>query len=143
VLGEATIARRPPIWWGSAPFQRGEVALALTAPPAHLHAAIYALRDAAGGLASPPMRGSAGCGTVHAALPGDLAPERVVEVVDAVRTTLTGRGGTCVVLQAPASVLGRVDVWGEVAGADLIARVKAALDPAGRLAPGRLPGRTG
>ena len=37
----------------------------LTAPPAHLHAAIYTLRDAAGGLASPPMRGSAGCGTDH------------------------------------------------------------------------------
>jgi glycolate oxidase FAD binding subunit len=79
---------------------------------------------------------------VQAALPGELAPERVVEVVDAVRTTMTGRGGTCVVLQAPAPVLRQVDVWGEIAGADLIARVKQALDPGGRLAPGRLPGRT-
>jgi glycolate oxidase FAD binding subunit len=143
VLGEATLARRPPMWWGAAPFLPGDVALSLTAPPAHLHAAIYTLRDAAGGLASPPIRGSAGCGTVHAALPPELAPERAIEVIDAVRTTMTGRGGTCAVLQAPPTVLRQVDVWGEVAGADLIARVKAALDPGGRLAPGRLPGCTG
>jgi glycolate oxidase FAD binding subunit len=140
--GDVAVDSRPPAWWGTAPFRPDDVALALTAPPAYLHAALYALRDAAGGLLSPPVRGSAGCGTVHAGLPGDLGPERVAQVVDAVRTTMTGRGGTCVVLRAPASVLSRVDVWGEVAGVDLIERVKAAFDPSGRMAPGRLPGAT-
>lgn len=48
-------------------------------------------------------------------------------------------GGTVVVERSPVGLESAVDVWGELGpGIGLMRRVKDALDPAGRLAPGRL-----
>ncbi len=53
----ATVARTAPPWWRSYPFAPGDTALRLEVPMIDLHAAVYALRDAAGG--PVPVRGSA------------------------------------------------------------------------------------
>jgi len=100
VLGDtATISPTAPRWWGRYPFGRADVALRIAVPIADLHAAVYALRDAAG--MAVPVRGSAGMGTVHAVLPGTLPPERIEGILDAVRGVLLARGGRCVVVAAP------------------------------------------
>ncbi|WP_240742286.1 FAD-binding oxidoreductase [Micromonospora zingiberis] len=134
----ATVARSAPSWWRSYPFAPGDTALRLEVPITDLHAAVYALRDAAG--APIPVRGSAGLGVVHAALPGALPPDRVAAILAAVRSVLLARQGRCVVLAAPPAVRRAVDLWGELAGLARLRAVKQHLDPAHRLAPGRLPG---
>ena len=65
--------RRTPRRGGGAAIRSGpgDTALRLEVPITDLHAAVYALRDAAG--APVPVRGSAGLGVVHAALPGALS----------------------------------------------------------------------
>lgn len=133
-----TVARSAPAWWRSYPFAPGDTALRLEVPITDLHAAVYALRDAAG--APIPVRGSAGLGVVHAALPGVLPPDRVAAILAAVRSVLLARQGRCVVLSAPPAVRRAVDLWGELVGLARLRAVKQHLDPAHRLAPGRLPG---
>ncbi|WP_433530855.1 FAD-binding oxidoreductase [Micromonospora sp. CA-263727] len=134
----ATVARSAPPWWRSYPFAPGDTALRLEVPITDLHAAVYALRDAAGTLV--PVRGSAGLGMVHAALPGAMAPDRVAAILAAVRGVLLARRGRCVVLAAPPAVRRAVDLWGELAGLAHLRAAKQHLDPTHRLAPGRLPG---
>jgi glycolate dehydrogenase FAD-binding subunit len=136
--GDASISAAPPSWWGRYPFDTKDVALKLAVPISDLHAAVYALRDAAG--ATVPVRGSAGVGVVYAVLPGAMSPGRVAAVLAAVRGVLMARGGSCVVLTAPPRVRTAVDVWGEVAGLALLRQVKRRFDPDGRLAPGRFIG---
>jgi len=154
--GDTAAAPEPPPWWGHYPFGQGDVALKLAAPVADLYAAMYALHDAFGG--TVPIRGSVGVGVCYVGLPvagprsGALSGARVptsqaarqaaqvTEVLDAVRTILLARGGTCVVLDAPAAVRDRLDMWGPVEGLDLMRAVKAQFDPDRRLAPGRFVG---
>ncbi|MFG1955385.1 FAD-binding oxidoreductase [Micromonospora sp. NPDC048830] len=139
VLGEgATVEHSAPPWWRRYPFGPGETALRVEVPITDLHAAVYALRDAAGG--PVPIRGSAGQGVVHAALPGSLPPERVASIVAGVRGVLLARHGRCVVVAAPAPVRQAVDLWGELTTLPRLRAAKAHLDPHQRLAPGRLPG---
>ncbi|GIJ29955.1 glycolate oxidase [Micromonospora qiuiae] len=134
----STVARSAPPWWRSYPFAPGDTALRLEVPVRDLHAAVYALRDAAG--APVPVRGSAGLGLVHAALPGALSPERVASILAAVRGVLLARQGRCLVLAAPPAVRRAVDLWGDLTGLSHLRAAKQHLDPARRLAPGRLPG---
>lgn len=124
----------PPAWWGRYPFVDGEVALKMAVPVADLHAAIYALRDSVG--AAVPVRGSAGTGICYATVP----PARARGALEAVRTTLIARGGSCVALFAPASVREHLDMWGPIGGLDLMHSVKARFDPAGVFASGRFIG---
>ncbi|GAA4565828.1 FAD-binding oxidoreductase [Micromonospora coerulea] len=136
--GEAVVGHAAPEWWGHYPFAPGETALRIEVPINDLHAAVYALRDAAGG--PVPVRGSAGIGTVHAALPGSLPPERVASILAAVRGVLLARQGRCVVVAAPAPVRRAVDLWGDLPTLPRLRAAKEHLDPHQRLAPGRLPG---
>ncbi|MBF5032374.1 FAD-binding oxidoreductase [Micromonospora sp. ANENR4] len=139
VLGaEAMVGHHAPEWWGRYPFAPGDTALRIEVPIGDLHAAVYALRDATGG--PVPVRGSAGSGTVHAALSGALPPERVASILTAVRSVLIARRGRCVVVAAPAAVRRAVDLWGELPALPRLRSAKAHLDPHHRLAPGRLPG---
>ncbi|QLQ38838.2 FAD-binding oxidoreductase [Micromonospora robiginosa] len=139
VLGaEAVVNHHAPEWWGRYPFAPGDTALRIEVPAGDLHAAVYALRDAAG--APVPVRGSAGVGTAYAALPGALSPERVASILTAVRGVLIARQGRCVVISAPAPVRRVVDLWGELPALPRLRSAKAHLDPHHRLAPGRLPG---
>jgi glycolate oxidase FAD binding subunit len=84
------------------------------------------------------LQGSAGVGVVYAAVDGD--PDDVVTTVLALRETCTRRGGSAVVLDAPAAVKGSVDLWGEVPALDLMRRLKDRFDPDHRLSPGRFVG---
>jgi glycolate oxidase FAD binding subunit len=138
--GDAATVDRPPPWWGRYPFGADDVALKIVAPVAELHAAVYALRDAAGRPVPVPVRGSAGAGVLYAALPGTLAPDRVAAVLYAVRATLLIRGGSCTILHAPGAVRREVNVWGTVSGLTLMRRIKEQFDPNRTLAPGRLVG---
>ncbi|GAB7040963.1 MULTISPECIES: FAD-binding oxidoreductase [Catenuloplanes] len=108
--GDARPESTPPVWWGRAPFDAGEVGLRIDMPPADLHAAVYALRDAVG--TPVPVRGRAGVGVIHAALPATLSPARVSAVLDALRGILLARDGTCTVLSAPAPVRAAVKPCG-------------------------------
>jgi glycolate oxidase FAD binding subunit len=96
------------------------------------------LRAAAAAPARVRVRGSAGVGVVYAALDGD--PHEVVASVEALRAVCTRRGGSTVVLDAPAEVKRSVDLWGEVAALDLMRRLKDGFDPDHRLSPGRFVG---
>ncbi|WP_433230649.1 FAD-binding oxidoreductase [Micromonospora sp. CA-248260] len=136
--GAASVAPFAPAWWGRYPFGPGDTALRVEAPAKDLHAAVYALRDAAGTPLS--VRGCAGAGVVHAALPGSFPVDRVAGILAAVRGVLLARRGRCVVVAAPAAVRREVDVWGEAAVIPRLREAKEHLDPHRRLAPGRLPG---
>jgi glycolate oxidase FAD binding subunit len=104
----ATVSEIAPRWWGRYPFGPADVAMRITVAIADLHAAVYALRDAAGG--AVPVRGSAGIATVHAVLPGTLGPERVEGILDAVRSVLLARGGRAVLISAPPRIARAVDM---------------------------------
>ena len=77
-------------------------------PVADLASALYSLGDAAG--ASVPVRGSAGLGTVHAVLPGDLAPERLEGVLETLRHVFLARNGRAVVVSAPPAVAATLEM---------------------------------
>ncbi|SNT56763.1 glycolate oxidase FAD binding subunit [Asanoa hainanensis] len=136
--GDARALETPPRWWHRYPFEPGEVALRLSVPISDLHAAIYALRDAVGG--PVPVRGAAGIGVVHAALPASLGGDRVSAILTAVRGVLLFRGGTCVVTSAPPAVRQAIDMWGPVAALPTLREVKERFDPQRRMAPGRYIG---
>lgn len=90
---------QPPVWWGHYPFRLGEVAVRLQTFEDGLHLLCYALADALG--TPVPVRGSVCGGVGWAALPGDLPPPRLINVLEAVRDVLLARGGTAVVQAAP------------------------------------------
>jgi glycolate oxidase FAD binding subunit len=136
--GRATRSGSPPAWWRRYPFGPDDVAVRLVASPSDIHAAVYALRDAAG--AAVPVRGSGALGVVHAALPGSIPPARASEIIEAVRGVLLRRRGRLAVLAAPAAVRTTVDLWGGLADQPLQRQVKERFDPAGRLSPGRQVG---
>jgi glycolate oxidase FAD binding subunit len=96
---EIVLCDQPPVWWGRYPFRSDEVALRLHSSDGELHLLCYAVADSAG--APVPVRGSVGSGLGWAALPGDLAPLRLISVLEAVREVLIARGGTAVVQAAP------------------------------------------
>ncbi|MCO5966865.1 FAD-binding oxidoreductase [Actinoallomurus soli] len=111
----------PPGWWGRLP--EGEVLAEVRALPT-------ALADLFGGLGGAArIRGSAGRGVWHVALPADGADD----VLERLR-----RHGSAVVLAAPAGV--RLDRWGPIPALPLMRRVKDQFDPEHRLAPGRFVG---
>lgn len=107
--GTVTTPIAPP-WWGRYPFGRSEVALRVSTPVFDLAAAVYALGDAAG--RPVPVRGSAGLGSVHAVLPGDLPPDRLSSVLDAMSHIFLARTGRVAVVSAPPDVAARLDMAG-------------------------------
>ncbi|MDG4763237.1 FAD-binding oxidoreductase [Solwaraspora sp. WMMD406] len=135
---DASVTDQPPTWWQRYPFAAGDIAIRLEVPVAHLHAAIYALVDAA--RAPIPVRGAVATGLVHAVLPGSTPPHRVEEILVGVRTVLLARGGSCRVLSAPAAVRRVIDIWGDVPGLPRLRELKQRFDPHHRLAPGRFTG---
>lgn len=104
----ATISEIAPRWWGRYPFGQTDVALRISVGIADLHAAVYALSDAAG--RQVPVRGSAGIGNVHAVLSGSLTPDRVEAILDSVRHVLMARGGHAVIIAAPPDIARHVDM---------------------------------
>ncbi|WP_434742482.1 FAD-binding oxidoreductase [Micromonospora sp. SH-82] len=137
--GRVTTSPTAPRWWGRYPFGAGDVVLRIEAEPRHLSSAMYAFVDH---LRTPvPIRGSVAAGVVYAVLPSPfVAAERVVSVVEVLRRLLLLREGTCVVVAAPSGIRELVDLWGGLPGLSRLGEIKERIDPARRLAPGRLPG---
>ena len=106
----AVVSTTAPSWWGRYPFGSSDIALRISVAIEDLHAAVYALSDAAG--RQVPIRGSAGIGTVHAVLPGTLPPERVEAILDTVRNVLLARSGRAVIVAAPPEIARYVDMAG-------------------------------
>jgi glycolate oxidase FAD binding subunit len=140
LLGAGTGEDTPPGWWGRAPWSDSDVVLRLSTEIAGLPRLLDALdADTAALARRPAVRGSAGVGLLHAALPSEDA-EAVATAVAALRRRSSAWGGDVVVLDAPAAVKKALDVWGPVRGLDLMRRVKDQFDPHHRLAPGRFVG---
>lgn len=104
----AVVTPVAPPWWGAYPFRRDDVALRLSVSADALPAALYALGDAAAG--AVPVRGSAGLGSVHAVLPGRLAPGEVRAIVESVRHVLLARDGRVVVVAAPPELAREIEM---------------------------------
>jgi len=85
------------------------------------------------------VRGSA-AGVLHVGVPAGTEPAHVAAVVERLRATAAGSGGSVTVLTAPQSVHDVVDVWGPVPGLHLMRRLKDEMDPGHRLSPGRFVG---
>ncbi|WP_345362148.1 FAD-binding oxidoreductase [Actinoallomurus liliacearum] len=122
------VGEGPPGWWGRLP--DGEVLVEVRALPTALADLLTELEGLPTGLeGAARIRGSAGRGVWHVALPADGAD-------DALRRLR--RHGTAVALTAPAGV--RLDRWGPIPALPLMRRVKDQFDPEHRLAPGRFAG---
>ena len=138
-LGDRAAVGPEPRWWGQYPFLFDAIALKLAVAVGRLGTVLDALFAAAG--PDVTVRGSAGTGVLHVALPGDTAPAELEGVLRAVRAAIGGiRYGSCVVLAAPETVREAVDIWGPVPGLDLMRRVKERFDPQHRMAAGRFVG---
>lgn len=105
---QAAVSDTAPVWWGRYPFGPTEVALRISAPVGELHAALYAISDAAAG--PVPVRGSAGAGSVLAVLPASFGPERIERILDTLRQVLLARGGRAVIIAAPRHIAHHVDM---------------------------------
>jgi glycolate oxidase FAD binding subunit len=121
----------------------GDVTLKAAFAPAAIGTAVEALRPAiaalrGGALVLYPTLGIA---FATGALEDGAAAPEVARGVEDARRALGGSGGSVVVAAAPPALRARVDVWGAAPGAlEVMRRLKAELDPEGRLAPGRMPG---
>jgi glycolate oxidase FAD binding subunit len=116
------------------PWRPGEVGLKLTMPLSGVPVVLAAIEAARDRYAVPlTARGSIGTGVLYAGTPatGDIAG--AVKALRAVAESV-------VVLTAPASVRDGLDLWGPVPGVDLMRRIKAQFDPAGRFAANRFVG---
>jgi glycolate oxidase FAD binding subunit len=122
----------PPQW--SYPWRPGDVGLKMTMPLSGIPAVLEAIETARDRYAVPlAVRGSIGTGVLYAGAPaaGDLP---------AALKALRAAAESVVVLTAPAAARDGLDLWGPVPGLDLMRRVKAQFDPAGRFASGRFVG---
>jgi glycolate oxidase FAD binding subunit len=69
------------------------------------------------------------------------APAELASAAGDARGSLAALGGSLLVNDAPPEVRARLDAWGPAPSAlPLMRRLKAQLDPEGRLAPGRFAG---
>ncbi len=136
-LGPGAAEVPEPAWWGALPGP-GEVLVKLTTELAGLGRLLDAVEDVSAGV-PVAIRGSAGVGALHAALPG-ADPAAAAATVAALREAAPAWSGSVVVLAGPAAVRAAVDSWGPVPGLDLMRRVKERFDPEALLAPGRFVG---
>jgi glycolate oxidase FAD binding subunit len=127
------------VWSGHDTLRRaGDFAAKASFPPASLGAAAEAL--------APLSRTLRGGGTVAyptlgLAFATGIADDGTAREVEAARAALGRDRGGLVLCAAPAVVRAQVDPWGPPPAAlSIMRRLKAELDPEGRLAPGRFVG---
>jgi FAD/FMN-containing dehydrogenase len=124
-------------WWPAGP---DDIGLRIGVRPTDTAKARHGLEAAAG--AGWRCRAAAEVvnGVLHATLRGGAAAD-VGPCVTRVREALGPLSATCVVEAAPAAAKHALDVWGDVGPAlEPMRRLKAELDPAGVLNPGRYVG---
>ncbi len=136
-------AAQPPAWWGTEPAGAAQVKLThpIVGGPVALRVALAAA--AAAGLTAH-LRQSVVVGLTQVGLqtPEGAAPAgpALARFVGECRSRAGDFGGTVVVLEAPAAARAGVDVWGPVAGLELMRAVKDRFDPQRLLSPGRFVG---
>ncbi len=119
------------------PWARGQTGLKIMTVPARLPDVIETVLGAAGehGI-DCRIGGHAGVAVLLVALDG--GPEAVASTITTLRSRLEQE--FVVVLEAPAPVKERVDVWGNAPGGALMRRIKEQFDPGGIMSPGRFVG---
>jgi glycolate oxidase FAD binding subunit len=125
---------------GPVPLGASSLALRIGVRPADTVKALRTVEAAVG--VGPALRATAAVvnGVLWIGTDGVTA-RQAPEVVARVRTGLAALDGTCVVEYAPPGAKAELDVWGDVGPAlRLMRRLKAELDPGGRLNPGRFVG---
>jgi glycolate oxidase FAD binding subunit len=116
------------------PWSPADAGLKLTMPLSRVPVVLQAILDIRERYAvAMAVRGSIGTGVLYAGLPPSGAVAAVVADLRSVCESV-------VVLTAPASIRDNLDLWGPVPGLELMRRVKAQFDPAGRFAAGRFVG---
>ncbi|PRW63208.1 FAD-binding oxidoreductase [Actinopolyspora mortivallis] len=143
-LGTAgEVLARAPEWWDELPHEPGGTLLRLASAPADLGELVERVgrveREHGVSLA---LRGAAGLGVLHGAVPAGVTPETVARLVEGVRVETGRLAGYTTVVHTPRRVKELVDVWGPVAPGvgELMRRTKERFDPEHRLAPGRFVG---
>ena len=138
------VAPAAPPWWGGVPDRPGPdgaagTLLRVTFWVSALGQVLDAIEGAAReGGTRPAVHGAAGAGVLSVTLGADAPPAGIARLVAAIRQAIpAGRGGA-VVVAAPGRVRS-VTGNGVMPGAGLMRAVKDQFDPAGRMAPGRLP----
>jgi len=133
---------------GARPFEKAELALKATFPPAELPDVLAELVTGRGRW-DGSVSAHAATGVLWMASrlrEGDLEPDSpfapsVASSIAAMRERLVARGGSLVVVKAPPELKRSVDAWGPAGDAlGLMRRVKERFDPDRRLAPGRFVG---
>ena len=121
---------------GVLPFEKADVGVKVTCPPAELPAVLADLRS--GPLAwAGPVSAHAGTGVLWMASDASALAERIAEA----RERLAACGGSLAVVKAPPELKRAVDAWGPAGDAlGLMRRVKERFDPDRRLSPGRFVG---
>jgi len=117
------------------------VRVRLSAPPSALEAvvpgAVAPLQEGLGG-GWAVLEAALGVGHAGGTPPD---PARAVAALTRARAALEGLGGSLTLAAAPPEVRAGFDAWGAPPGAlPVMRRLKARLDPEGRLAPGRFVG---
>ncbi|MGH2408961.1 MAG: FAD-binding oxidoreductase, partial [Chloroflexota bacterium] len=115
-----------------APRRVNEIVLKLSVP---LGDTMPTLAELEAALPGAPLIAHAGSGVIHA-LPR-FAAEATPALVTQLRAWARGRGGHLVVQHCAPEAKGELDVWGPVSAPRLVRGLKAALDPASLLNPGR------
>ncbi len=101
---------------------------------------IHAIRKAAGAGGVVSMAASVACGLIRGEIAAD-GVDNLASCLDAARDTAIGMGGYLVILDAPAAVRAKIDVWGPASdGLSLMGQLKGAFDSQRILNPGRFTG---
>jgi glycolate oxidase FAD binding subunit len=122
------------------PWEAGDVALKISAPPSDLSSVLDSVLGAAGRAGvEARLSGHAATGVTFAGLSGE--GDGLVDVVEEVREIRVHRGGSVVVQEAPLAIKERLDVWGPAGDyLGLTRRVKEKFDPGYTMNPGRFLG---
>jgi glycolate oxidase FAD binding subunit len=132
-LGSASIADRVPAGWAARPWAPGDVGVKVTHRLSALDQVVAATRRE---LPGARLSAHVGSGVLWAGWrPSEPAATR--SAVESLRAVASSYDGGVVVVDAPLEVKRALDVWGPVAAAGLMHRVKDRFDPGHRLNPGR------
>jgi glycolate oxidase FAD binding subunit len=139
LVAGGTVSESLPAGFGDRPWQPGQVAVKVTHRLSGLSAVVEALRRE---LSDARLAAHVGSGVVWAGWYADAAADAdaVTGAIAALRAETTAYDGAVVVVDAPESIKGRLDVWGPVRGLDVMRRVKELFDPDGRMNAGRFVG---
>lgn len=135
IRGDVEIGENAPTWWGALP---DATVLKIAFEPSSAPEVLRSTRQVIG--ASATVRGSIGLGLVTAGVASVLPAAELQAALAELRPHAARAGGSVQVLRARAEQKRGTDLFGPVAGLDLMARIKDQFDPEYRLGAGRFVG---